>query len=378
MKPAGGFASERAWKGLRAELSERLGAWLGPGADSCLYARKEFNRLALRVFRLQYRANPLLASFWDYMGADPAKIDHWTAVPPVPSRAFREAPLAAGPAQAVFRTSGTTGGGRRRGEHHVVDLDLYRLAARNHYRACLLGGVEKAHLLALAPHPRKARDSSLSWMVGMISSEPEIERATWALSERDVNVDRLRSAVAQAASARRPVLLLTTAFALARLLDRLRGESELMGRDMRIMETGGFKGRVAEVSRDELYRRARSILGARRSRIVNEYGMTELLSQAYDARAGEGGPLKERVHRFPPWVRVSALDPRTLLPLPPGEAGLLAHFDLANALSVCRVLTEDVGWTTKDNGFRILRRARGSLPRGCSLDAEPFLEAANR
>ena len=83
-------------------------------------------------------------------------------------------------------------------------------------------------------------------------------------------------------------------------------------------------------------------------------------------------PLPDRLHRFPPWVRTRALDPAGLAPLPPGQPGLLAHFDLANAGSVCHILTEDFGRTTADGGLEVMGRVPGAMPRGCSLSAESF------
>ena len=333
-------------------------------------------------------------------------------IPPVPVAAFRDVPLVAGVAEAVFRTSGTTGGAARRGEHHVASLDLYHAAARGNYRRHLLaaGGrsdparadgrpesapPQRFALISLVPHPDNAPDSSLAAMAGFIAREPEIARATWAFHPaRGVDIDRVRRAVGSATA---PVLILTTAFALVQLLAGLAPADGLAHADgladadglaradglaharlplppgSRIMETGGFKGRAAEVDRATLYGLVGERLGVPPSGVVNEYGMTEMLSQAYDGVAGQAGPPLEREHRFPAWVRTRALDPADLSPLPPGEPGLLAHHDLANAASVCHILTEDLGCTTEGGGVRLLGRAPGASLRGCSLAAESFL-----
>jgi hypothetical protein len=103
--------------------------------------------------------------------------------------------------------------------------------------------------------------------------------------------------------------------------------------------------------------------------------MTELLSQSYDGVVGSADPLPERVHHFPPWVRTRVLDPVSLAPLAADRPGLLAHYDLACAGSVCHVLTEDVGVLSPSGGFRLLGRATGAEARGCSLLAESFLRA---
>lgn len=283
----------------------------------------------------------------------------------------------------MFRTSGTTRGQGRRGEHRVASLALYRAAARGNYRCHLLRGLKSIRVVSLVPDPAAVPDSSLAAMAGFICSEPEVSAATWAFdANTGVDVEAVRRAVA-AARPGEPVLLLATAFALVQLMDTAEGvggNSASGGLRLppgsRVMETGGFKGRTAEVDRESLYRRIRAVLGVPESHVVSEYGMTELLSQAYDAVAGAAGPPATRVQRFPPWVRTRALDPSTLAPLPPGRPGLLAHFDLANAGSACPVLTEDLGATTGDGGFRLLGRATGAAPRGCSLLAESFFRVA--
>ena len=329
-----------------------------------------FDRLAMRIHAAQRATNPVLRRFWEAAPGGPPGA--WDDIPPVPATAFRDLPIVSGTPEVVFRTSGTTGGSGGRGEHHVLSLDLYKAAARANYRRHLMHGAARLRVLSLIPGPRDVPDSSLSTMAGFIADEPEISNAVWAFHpEEGVDIEAAR----EAATADDPVLLLTTAFAFVHLLDALGRERIPLPEGSRMMETGGFKGRAAEVDRDTLYRRAEHILDIPPSCIVNEYGMTELLSQAYDGVAGAAPPLPARVHRFPPWVRTRALDPATLAPLRPGEPGLLAHFDLANAGSVCHILTEDFGHTTEDGGVLLLGRAKGATPRGCSLAAESFLRA---
>lgn len=351
-----------------------------------------FNRLALKVHAVQRATNPVLRRYWDAVSdGQPAA---WNEIPPVPVRAFRDTPIVTGTAEVVFRTSGTTGRGARRGEHHVASLELYRAAAQDNYRQHLFAGAPALRLISLVPNPAVVPDSSLATMAGFIAGEPEVRHTAWAFDpERGVDVDAVREAVAAAASVAAaaaaptttaappgpssatppPILLLTTAFALVQLLDALADSLLPLPHGSRIMETGGFKGRTAEIDRPTLYRRVHGTLGVPESHVVNEYGMTEMLSQAYDCVAGQGPSAAERVHRFPPWVRTRALDPADLSPLPAGRPGLLAHFDLANAASVCHLLTEDYGSVTADGGVRLLGRAPGAAMRGCSLAAEAFL-----
>ncbi len=329
-----------------------------------------FDTLAMHIHAAQRAANPILRRFWDASRGDPPAV--WREIPPVPATAFRDIPIVSGTPEVVFRTSGTTGGDGARGEHHVLSLALYRAAARANYRRHLIHGAIRLRLVSLIPSPNTVPDSSLSTMAGFMAAEPEVTGPVWAFHPEDgVDIDAVRDA----ATTNDPVLLLTTAFALVHLLDALGDERIQLPPGTRMMETGGFKGRVAEVDRATLYGRAEHALNIPLSHVVNEYGMTELLSQAYDGVAGTAPPLPSRVHRFPPWVRTRALAPATLAPLPSGEPGLLAHFDLANAGSVCHILTEDFGHTTRDGGVRVLGRAKGATPRGCSLAAESFLRA---
>ena len=329
-----------------------------------------FDDLAMRIHVAQRASNPVLRRFWDAAAGGPPTA--WHEIPPVPAAAFRDVPIASGAAEVVFRTSGTTRGGGPRGEHHVISLDLYRAAARANYRRHLIGDAARLRLLSLVPDPRTVPDSSLAAMAGFIAAEPEMTGAVWAFDPDD-GVDT--EAVRAVAAADEPVLVLATAFAVVHLLAALGGERIPLPEGSRMMETGGYKGRVAEFDRATLYGRAERALGIGAPGVVSEYGMTELLSQAYDGVAGAAPPLPARVHRFPPWVRTRALDPATLAPLPPGEPGLLAHFDLANAGSVCHVLTEDLGSVGADCGVRLVGRATGAAPRGCSLAAESFARA---
>ena len=362
----------RAGRGVSAapDESDATHKPAAPCPAAALADDSVFDALAMRIHAAQCAGNPVLRRFWE--GASGGPRTAWHEIPPVPTAAFRDMPIVSGTPETVFRTSGTTDARGPRGEHHVVSLDLYRAAARANYRRHLMQGATRLRVLSLIPGPRDVPDSSLSTMAGFIAADTGIGDASWAFRpDEGVDIEAVRGAVAGGD----PVLLLTTAFALVHLLDALGAERIPLPAGSRMMETGGFKGRVAEVDRATLYGRAERALGIPESFIVNEYGMTELMSQAYDGVAGTAPPLPSRVHRFPPWVRTRALDPASLAPLPPGEPGLLAHFDLANAGSVCHILTEDFGHTTMDGGVRVLGRAKGATPRGCSLAVESFVRA---
>jgi hypothetical protein len=394
------------------------------GGVDAPFSASAFNELALRVFRFQAAANPSYGRYVARRGVDPRSVSDWRDVPFLPTRAFKVMPMVSGNptrVDAVFRTSGTTRGSGSRGSHHVRDLELYRASLLPNFRAHLMPDGWDHPVLCLIPSPRDAPDSSLSFMMGEVM---RAVRGDWEASEMrffataagGVDVLGFGKALRSAEAAQRPVLLAGTAFAFVQWLDAAKAErwTFRLAPGSRIMETGGFKGRVRAVPRSELYLRLERCLGIPWSSIVNEYGMTELLSQFYEPvlvegrssfapRSGSGGNtparesatpgswpgstsdsggqevemdldvlLRSRFHRGPPWVGTLVLTPLTLAASPGGEAGLLAHFDLANLGSVAAVLTEDLGRHVS-GGFQLIGRAPGAEPRGCSLAMEDFL-----
>lgn len=361
-----------------AGLAEEIGALCARGPGATL-TEAEYDALALRVFAHQYEHNLVFRGFCRGRGATPDTVAGWRAVPAVPNTAFREVELVSGgphPPEAVFVTSGTTGGSEARGRHVVPSLALYRASCLAWFEAHLLPRGERLPLLSFIPSPAEAPSSSLSTMMGFVA-EAFAPRTWWlADPERGVDADAFLAVADRAVGDGAAVLVAGTAFSFVHLLDGLeeRGRRVSLPEGSRLMETGGFKGRSREVERSELYAMLEERLGIPRERIVNEYGMTELLSQLYEPVLREGTGL-ERAHAAPPWMRVHALDPATLAPLPAGAEGLLAFHDLANLGSLCHVLTQDLGAVGADGRVRLAGRVRGAEPRGCSLALEAVLAA---
>jgi hypothetical protein len=296
-------------------------------------------------------------------------VGRWEEIPAVPANAFKHLELAVAEAELVFLTSGTTRGAERRGRHLVPRLSLYRASLLPPFRHHLLSGAGRMPFLSLIPSAKEVPDSSLSYMVGA-AAEALASETRW-LVDGIGTLDRagLRSAMQDAAQSGEPVLLLGTALALLHAVERLEAEpAPPLPAESRVMETGGLKGSGREVGRDELYSRIATATGVPADRIVSEYGMTELLSQLYEPVRGEG-------HVPPPWLKVRALDPVSLEEVGPGEPGLLAFFDLANAGSICHVLTEDVG-AVADGRVRLHGRVEGAEPRGCSRAMDELMSAS--
>jgi hypothetical protein len=176
-------------------------------------------------------------------------------------------------------------------------------------------------------------------------------------------------------AAETPLLLCGTAFGLTHLLDALdaRGLTLTLPESARLMETGGFKGRARETSRESLYARIETRLGIPPSRCVNQYGMTELGSQFYDSVLSE--PTAPRRKLGPPWARVRLVDPDSGEAAAPGAPGAIVVFDLANTGSVLAIQTADLGRGMED-GFEVLGREPGAEERGCSIAADELLTGA--
>jgi len=375
------FESESGLEAKGSGLRRALEVLFSEGVERDL-ADQVFNRLACEVFRFQVDAVPAYGAMVRARGVGPDRLDDWRAIPPVPARAFRALDLIAGgrvAAEAVFRTSGTTGGSESRGTHFVRSLELYRAAILPNARAHLHPEGGPLRVLALTPSPGLRPESSLVHMLGVLCEAWDDGRGGFmADAEWRLGIDELRRAVGEARDEGVPVLLAGTAFAFVHLLDESKvghGDLELPP-GSRVMETGGFKGRSRVVEREALYTALSDLLAVAPERMVNEYGMTEMLSQFYErVLRDRGGPAPgERPLHGPPWVRTRLLDPVSLEPVAEGEVGLLSHLDLANLYSISPVLTEDLG-VQEAEGFRVLGRREGAEPRGCSLAIEEMMAA---
>jgi Acyl-protein synthetase, LuxE len=348
-----------------------------------------FEALALDLARFQAEASPGFARLVRARGADLRSLDD---VPPVPSEAFRLTRVATHPESADgvrFFTSGTSSA--ERGTHAMRRTDTYEQLSLRFGRQALLGASGKAVVIALAPAPTNPPTSSLGYMMARFmeafdgSPLDEVEPAfssgspaRWLVSEAGVDLAGLEHAARVAERRGQPLLLLSTAFALVRLLDDLGHASLELPEDSVVMQTGGFKGRTREVSMEELRAGVARAFALHPARVVGEYGMTELTSQLYEGTI-VGSQLAARepgaaagVYFQPPWLRVEPVDPVTLLPVASGAVGLARFIDLGNVDSAVSVVTQDLIRRTR-GGIELLGRQPGAQPRGCSLSVEALL-----
>lgn len=343
---------------------------------------ESFDALSVDLARFQHEHVEGYRRLLSARGVEAAAICEATQAPAVPTDAFKLARVSAFPPEetpVVFRTSGTTGASMAsRGAHSFRDLGTYDAAALAFGRWALMGDLSpRARVVALAPSPEEAPDSSLAHMLALFAGAFETSKTerTFFLEGDVFDVAALDEVVASATVEGAPVLLLATSFALVHFLDALGEDRFRLPSGSRVMQTGGFKGKSREVSAPALRRAVAEMFEIAETSIVSEYGMTELSSQFYEATL-HGGP--HGVYVEPPWARVVPVDPETLAPVKEGETGIARIVDLMNVDSAAFVLTADrvrrvrCSGAPSGSGFELLGRSPGAPPRGCSLAIDDF------
>lgn len=266
--------------------------------------------------------------------------------------------LACGPAERVYRSSGTTAGLAHRAAHYVPDVDVYRASALAGFaRAVMPAGVHRRFVVA-APERATHPESSLGDMVTWLRATYDADSIPSLLGAGGVDLERFAHTLDRLDA--RPIVLVAVTSALLRLADWATAHDRrwVLPPGSLVVDTGGSKGYERDVPRHEVLTRYRTVLGTAPDQVVNEYGMTELASQTYAQGVGP--------HRAPPWLRTMVCDLATGREVAPGEIGCLRHVDLANVGSVMAVQTEDLG-RVYDGGIELLGRAPGATTRGCSL-----------
>ena len=341
-------------------------------------------RLALEVFRYQAAEVAPYRELCISLNVNPAQVHRIDDIPPVSTLAFKYSRLVSDRRDAserIFLTSGTTIGREERGTHIVPRPEVYRASAIAHLRRMLFPDGRRMRILAMHPTADRMRESSLAQMISWSIEEFGAERCACVADRAGIDTAATHAFLREAQLDRAPVCILGTTASLGALFTWLEARDARLALSppSRIMDTGGAKGQATPLDAAAVCDRARELLGLAPECVINEYGMTELCSQLYDATRfnsdDDARPL-ERVKIAPPWMRATAVDPMSLRPVTAGEVGLLRFFDLANVGSVSAILTEDFGIVNASGDrVRILGRAGFAEPRGCALAIAEF-EAA--
>lgn len=336
-----------------------------------------FADLALAVFAFQYAANAPYRAFCDRRGRTPSSVRRWQDIPALPTTAFKTVDLACGLPEKVFRTSGTTQGGDRRGRHLVPRLAIYRAGALAHFRRMVLPDRVRPCIVGLLGGPALLPDSSLAQMVEWLRLDVADGDGEYLVDAAGFDAARAADRIVELARDGRPLCLIGVRVVLTALLDHCMVERSVLElpADSRIVDTGGPKG-GRTLSDAGFLAACWSVLGVAGYYCINEYGMTELCSQYYDdvLLTRFSGENRARRKLGPAWLRTLAVDPGTLEPLTDGVTGLLCHFDLANVGSVLAVQTEDLG-VVEHGRVKLHGRVPGAEPRGCALALADLLAA---
>ena len=311
---------------------------------------KTFRATALEVFRFQAMHTPV---YKDYLAAhrvNPDSITEIEKIPFLPVEFFKSHTVMeeGKKADVVFKSSGTTGA--TQSSHHVADAGIYRESFLRSFNS-FYGSPEELCILALLPAYLEREGSSLVYMMDHLIRWSKHPDSGFYLD----NLDELSAILGKRNEDKHVTLLVGVSFALLDLAEKhpVKLENHIL-----LMETGGMKGRRKEMVRSELHEQLTTAFGL--ETVHSEYGMTELLSQAYSSGHG--------LFTTPPWMKVLIRDPNDPLSLlSPGQSGGINIIDLANIHSCSFIATADLGKLHNGGSFEVLGRFDHSDIRGCNL-----------
>jgi len=308
-----------------------------------------FDKVALDIFQNQAVNNDTYKRFLQLIGVEPVKVKSVKNIPFLPIEFFKTHDIMSSkdPIQKTFLSSGTTG--MTQSKHMVTELGIYEESFIRGFEQ-FYGPVEDFTILALLPGYLEREGSSLIYMVDHMIEKSGSKHSGFYLN----NLAELSEKLEALDSKGEKVLLIGVSYALLDLIEKRKFKLN----NTIVMETGGMKGRRKELVRQELHNLLSEGLGV--TQIHSEYGMTELLSQAYS----KGGGIFET----PPWMKVFTRDPEDPFNmLPTGKSGGINIIDLANMNSCSFIATQDLGRNVDEDHFEILGRFDHSDIRGCNL-----------
>ncbi len=312
---------------------------------------EEFNKKALEVFKFQFENNRVYRSFCDLLNKTPSDIRSIEDIPFLPIQFFKTHNILSSneTIETTFSSSGTTG--TITSKHHITDLSIYNASFKRAFKQ-FYGSIEDYVVLALLPSYLERKGSSLIHMVDSLITQSKQPESGFYLN----NLTELRDTLTKIDSEGKKVLLIGVSFALLDLVET----HQFNLKNTIVMETGGMKGRRKELIRNELHQILKTGFGV--SVIHSEYGMTELLSQAYSKGNG--------IFNCPNWMKIITRDTEDPLTIQKtGKTGGLNIIDLANINSCSFIATQDLGRIKSDNSFEVIGRFDHSDIRGCNLMA---------
>ncbi|TRX38502.1 acyl transferase [Flavobacterium sp. ZT3R18] len=325
--------------------------------------QKQFEKIALKVFRFQYENNLVYQEFCDLLKTNPQKVKSLHQIPFLPIQFFKSHNVVSNnnPIQATFSSSGTTASTSSateqgeirtdiiRSKHLVTDVSIYEESYRKGFSQ-FYGNIEDYVVLALLPSYLEREGSSLIYMVEDLIQLTNNTNSGFYLNNHEELIQKL----IDLDQAGQNVILIGVTYALLDLIEK----QQFQLQHTIIMETGGMKGKRKEMIREELHEQLCNGFGV--TAIHSEYGMTELLSQAYSLGNG--------VFECPSWMQIRIRDTEDALTyIKDGKTGGINVIDLANINSCSFIATQDLGKKYPNTTFEVLGRFDNSDIRGCNL-----------
>lgn len=309
----------------------------------------DFEKKALEIFKFQFENNLVYRSFCDLLCKHPSEIKDLKDIPFLPIDFFKshEIKISSKKTSKIFTSSGTTGSNLSK--HYVTDLDLYEKSFINCFKV-FYGDINDYTILGLLPSYLERNNSSLVYMVNKMIEQSKFPESRFYLDE----IDKLKETILNLEKEKRKTILIGVSYALLDLIEY----HKFNLKHTIIMETGGMKGKRKELIKSELHKLLKNGFGV--NNIHSEYGMTELLSQAYSKKNG--------LFSTPPWMKIlirDTEDPQSILPL--AKTGGINIIDLANINSCPFIATMDLGKLHENGQFEVLGRFDQSDIRGCNL-----------
>jgi Acyl-protein synthetase, LuxE len=314
-----------------------------------------FNDLAVELFNFQYQNNTIYRQYCDALKTDAPAVDSIKKIPFLPISFFKTHAVktTAFEAQTIFESSGTTQS--ITSKHHIKDINLYRKSFTTCFEK-FYGLPKYKCILGLLPSYLERKNSSLVMMTEELIKESENELSGFYLYDHE----KLHRTLIHNELLKIPTLLIGVTYALLDYAEQY----PMQLRHTIVMETGGMKGRREEMTRQEVHTALINKLGV--TLVHSEYGMTELLSQAYSK--GDG------IFHCPGWMKILLRDeddPFNIMTAADANTrsltGLINVIDLANIYSCSFIATDDIGRLHNNESFEVLGRMDSSDARGCSL-----------
>ena len=311
-----------------------------------------FRQLALDIFHFQYETNSVYRSYVNALGKTLSDVNEIEKIPFLPISFFKTDEIKAGKfnAEVIFKSSGTTQ--TINSQHHVKDVSIYTQSFTTAFKK-IYGDLQEWCILGLLPSYLEKGNSSLVYMVDDLIKQSQHPQSGFYLYD----LEKLKKTLLSLERSNQKTLLIGVTYALLDFAEKF----PMSLRNTIIMETGGMKGRREELTRMEVHDQLKKAFG--KTEIHSEYGMTELLSQAYAKKEGR--------FQCPSWMKVLIRDDEDPLSTQFSTSGVVSGainiIDLANVYSCSFIATDDVGRLYPDNSFEVLGRMDGSDLRGCSL-----------